>query len=61
MYSLLASLVRQLVVILLMAWLLGRLGGLSAVWWAFPVAELFSVAMCAMFLRRILQEKVELL
>lgn len=60
-YSLLASLVRQLVVILPMAWLLGRLGGLSAVWWAFPVAELFSVAMCAMFLRRILQEKVELL
>ena len=58
-YSLLVSVVRQLLVILPVAWLLGRLGGLNAVWWSFPFAELFSVCMCAMFLKRILHEKLD--
>lgn len=60
-YSRMVSLVRQLLVILPVAWLLGRLGGLNAVWWAFPFAELLSVCMCALFLRKILQEKVDML
>ncbi|MBQ2955779.1 MAG: MATE family efflux transporter [Clostridia bacterium] len=60
-YSLLVSLVRQLLVILPAAWLLGRLGGLNAVWWSFPIAELFSVCMCALYLKKILQEKVDVL
>ncbi len=57
-YSLATSLVRQLIVILPVAWLLGRLGGLNAVWWAFPAAELVSVSMCVLFMKKILQEKV---
>ncbi len=57
-YSLTVSLVRQLVVILPVAWLLGNLGGLNAVWWAFPFAELFAVGLCIMFLRKILREKL---
>lgn len=37
--SLLMSLLRQLVIILPVAWLLGRLFGLDGVWFAYPVAE----------------------
>jgi putative MATE family efflux protein len=37
--SLLMSLLRQLVLILPVAWLLGRLWGLDAVWFAYPIAE----------------------
>lgn len=58
-YSLMVSVVRQMLVILPVAWLLGRLGGLHVVWWSFPIAEVFSVCMCAMFLKRILHEKLD--
>lgn len=37
--SLLMSLLRQLVFIIPLAWLLGSLGGLQAVWFAYPAAE----------------------
>jgi len=47
--SLFVSLVRQLVVLLPVAWLLSLSGRLELVWWAFPIAELFSVAMCGAF------------
>ncbi len=57
-YSLVISLVRQLVIILPAAWLLGRVGGLHAVWWAFPISELVSVALCAIFLKRFLRERL---
>lgn len=39
MASLIVSVCRQLVVILPAAWLLGRLYGLNAIWYAFPIAE----------------------
>lgn len=42
--SMLMSLLRQLIVLLPAAWLLGRLGGLDAVWWAFPAAEYVNLA-----------------
>ena len=38
------SVCRQLVVILPVAWLLGRVRGLSAIWWAFPIAEVAAFA-----------------
>lgn len=40
--SLTVSVLRQLVIILPAAWLLARFVGLSATWWAFPIAECFS-------------------
>ncbi|MGE4276000.1 MAG: MATE family efflux transporter, partial [Lawsonibacter sp.] len=52
-FSLIVSVVRQLVVLLPVALLLSRIHGLDAVWWAFPVAELFAVTLCAVFLRRV--------
>ncbi|HIS46293.1 MAG TPA: MATE family efflux transporter [Candidatus Scybalocola faecigallinarum] len=50
-FSLWISLVRQLIVLLPVAFLLSLTGDLENVWWCFPVAELVSAAMCAFFLR----------
>lgn len=88
--SLTASVVRQLAVLLPVAWLLSRLpffardyladhpdlllsnpdgllvrlagleglAGLDLVWWAFPVAELFSLILCAIFLRHVYRKNI---
>lgn len=45
-YSLIMSLCRQLLVLLPAAWILSALGGLNAIWWAFPIAEVVSLAIC---------------
>ena len=44
------SVARQLVVLLPVAFLLSLTGRLEAVWWAFPIAELVSVALSSLFL-----------
>ena len=56
--SLIVSVVRQLVVLLPVAFLLSRLYGLEAVWWAFPAAELFSCGLCVLFLRRVYNREI---
>ena len=40
-------------VLLPVAFVLSRVRGLDAVWWAFPIAELFAVTLSALFLRRV--------
>ena len=50
MLGLITSLVRQLVGILPIAWLLSLTGRLEMVWWAFPLAELVSMALSTLFL-----------
>ena len=52
MYSMVVSVCRQLVVLLPAAWLLSRTGRLELVWWSFPSAEIASVTLSAIFLRR---------
>ena len=52
MYSMVVSICRQLVVLLPAAWLLARTGRLELVWWSFPIAEIASVTLSAIFLRR---------
>lgn len=47
--SMLVSIARQIVVLLPAAFLLSLSGSVSAVWWAFPIAELVSVLMCLFF------------
>lgn len=49
-YSLVVSVARQLVVLLPAAFILARLGGLHAVWWAFPIAEGMSLCVSAFFM-----------
>lgn len=46
-YSMIVSIMRQLVVLLPAAYILAMAGGLDAVWWAFPIADLMSFAVSA--------------
>ncbi len=55
MLSLTVSVVRQLVIILPVAWLLGRFVGLESVWFAFPLAEVFALALSACFMVHIIR------
>ena len=52
LYSMVVSVCRQLVVLLPAAWLLSRTGRLELVWWSFPIAEIASVTLSTIFLRR---------
>ncbi len=56
--SLTTSLVRQLVVLLPVAFLLSRVFGLDAVWFAFPISELFSATLCAVFMGRVYRRDI---
>lgn len=51
-HSLLLSVIRQLVVILPSAYLLSLVGNVDAVWWSFPIAEIFSFILCVIFLKK---------
>ncbi|MBO2517345.1 MAG: MATE family efflux transporter [Clostridiales bacterium] len=55
-YSLITSLCRQLVVLLPAAWLLSLTGNLSAVWWAFPMAEVACAVLNVFYLRNTLKQ-----
>ena len=49
-FSLIVSVMRQLVVLVPVAYFLAKLGGIHAVWWSFPIAELMSGLMSGIFL-----------
>ena len=52
-YSMIISICRQLLILLPVAWLIARLtGDVKAVWWCFPCAELFALALCLFFYRK---------
>ncbi len=55
-YSMFVSVARQLVVLLPAAYLLSRLGNVNLVWWAFPIAELMSLAMTAFFMAKVYRD-----
>lgn len=48
--SLIVSVARQLLAILPAAWLLGKLYGLTAIWFSFPIAEVIAVILSAVLL-----------
>jgi putative MATE family efflux protein len=52
-YSLINSLMRQLVVLLPAAFILGKIGGVDLVWWSFPIAEIMSFSVTTFFFFRI--------
>ena len=52
-YSMFVSIARQLVVLLPAAFLLSLSGEVTYVWWAFPIAEVMSLAMTVIFLIRV--------
>lgn len=49
-YSMIVSIMRQLVVLIPAAYILARVGGLDAVWWSFPIAETMSLLVSAICL-----------
>lgn len=58
-YSLIVSLMRQLVILVPAAWLLARLSGaLSPVWWAFPIAETVSLMASVFFFLRLYRKEI---
>ena len=48
--ALLVSLVRQLFVLVPVAWLLSLSGNVNLIWWSFPIAEVSSLILCSLFL-----------
>lgn len=59
-YSLYVSLLRQLVLILPLAWILAELfGKVIAVWWAFPIAEVISMSASMMYFNKIYRDEIQ--
>lgn len=58
-YSTITSLCRQMLVLLPAAWLLSLTGEVTLVWWAFPIAEVVSVAVTLFFYCRIYRRKIK--
>lgn len=57
--SLITSIVRQLVVLLPVAFVLSCLGGLDAIWWSFLVAEVTSMILSSIFLVRVYRKEIQ--
>ena len=58
-YSTITSLCRQMVALLPAAYLLSLSGDVNLVWWAFPIAEVVSLAATLFFFTRIYRQKVK--
>ena len=57
-YSMIVSIARQLIVLLPVAYALSKLGNVVYVWWAFPIAEIMSVAMTTICLVHIYKKVI---
>ncbi|MBP3488739.1 MAG: MATE family efflux transporter [Roseburia sp.] len=55
-YSMFVSVARQLVVLLPVAFALAQLGDVNMVWWAFPISELVSAIVTAIFMVKIYRD-----
>ena len=58
-YSSIVSLFRQIVALLPAAYLLSLSGNVNIVWWCFPIAEVVSVTVCALFFLKIYRQKIK--
>ena len=58
-YSLVLSLARQLIIIIPVAFAFAKLFGLDMVWYAYPIAEVASVIICSVLLKRIFRLKLK--
>lgn len=57
-YSLVTTTIRQIIVILPVAYSLGTTIGIGAIWWAMPIAECAAVVTTTIFFLRIFRQKV---
>lgn len=60
-YSMNISIIRQLVVLLPAAFLLSRLGEVTYVWLAFPIAEIVGLTFSIIYSRKIHREMIDVL
>lgn len=58
LYSMIMSLLRQIIIILPVAYAFSRLFGLSAVWWSFPISEAASLVFCVLVLLRLYRRMI---
>lgn len=59
MLSLFVSAIRQLAILLPLAFIFSKIGGLHTVWYAYPVAEIASVTISIIFLKHIYKVKIK--
>lgn len=57
--SMTTSIMRQLVVLLPVAYLLSKLGNVDLIWWSFPIAEIVSAAASVVFFLHIYKKKIK--
>ena len=60
-YSLIISVARQLLVLIPVAYLFSKIGDVTLVWWAFPIAEIVSLILSFIFFRRLYNQTVQTL
>ena len=58
MFSLIISLIRQLIIILPLSYLLSRIIGMKGVWVAFPIAEIFAGILTTIYLRKLYTNEI---
>ena len=57
-FSLIISLIRQLIVILPLSYLLSRVMGMKGVWVAFPIAEIVAGILTIIYLRKLYKNEI---
>jgi putative MATE family efflux protein len=61
LYAMLVAILRQLVLVLPLAYVLLKTFGIDAVWFSFPIAEGVTLVMCIIFMRHVYKKQVSLL
>ena len=56
MYSLINSLIRQLIVLLPVAFVLSLFGNVNLVWWSFPISEAFSFVVSIILINKLFKK-----
>ncbi|WP_312091737.1 MATE family efflux transporter [Aminipila sp.] len=59
MLSMWQALIRQLIGIVPLVWVLLKIGGLSLVWWAWPLAEILGTVYSVIFIRKLYKKEIE--
>lgn len=59
MLSMWQALIRQLIGIVPLAWVLIKIGGLSLVWWAWPLAEILGLIYSVIFVKKLYKNEIE--
>ncbi len=58
-YSLVISVIRQLLVLLPVAYFFSRTGNINLVWWAFPIAEVVALLLSIVYFMRLYRKKIK--